>query len=609
MMIFLGKAWKLITQIRNGIANFIFLCIVIVIIVAVFSSDKKPLPNSAPLLVTITGQLVDERTYQPSIIDIMEEKQEAPETLVRDVVKTINHAANDKRISTLIFNLNHLRGGSLSKLEEIGQAVTRFKKSGKPVIAYADHYSQHQYFLASYADTIYLNALGEVALTGFGYFGSYFKEAADKLSIKFHLFKVGDYKDAAEPFVRNNMSEASREHNASWINELWGRYTGTVESNRGLTSEAIQHHIESLTSPLKNAPQDFSNIALEAGLVDHVVSRVALFDQLRAQFGEDKDTGYFKAIGWKRYLNHIQPNFSQPDSNIGLIVATGSIVDGHAPEGQIGGDSLSHLIQQARDDDSLEALIIRIDSPGGSAFASEVIREQIVATRQQGLPVYISMGSVAASGGYWIATAADEIWAQPTTITGSIGVWGLVPNFSGSMQRLGIHNDGFGTTPLADIYQLSRPMSDDAKQVFQSGVENIYRKFIGLVAEARQQTPETIHEIAQGRVWTGEKAHALGLVDQMGTLNDLISAIEQKHQLEQAKIKRIQRPLSPREQFMKALVNEASFFGKIIGSEVFPSTLSVIAKEMTPPITPLISHTTQDKLNVYAHCLGCEIVP
>ncbi len=281
-------------------------------------------------------------------------------------------------------------------------------------------------------------------------------------------------------------------------------------------------------------------------------------------------------------------------------------MDGVAPEGQVGGDSLSDLIKQAVDDTSLEALIIRVDSPGGSAFASEIIREQVVAAKDQGLPVYISMGSVAASGGYWIASAADEIWAQPTTITGSIGVWGLVPNMSESLKRLGIHNDGFGTTALSDIYQVNRPMSDEAKLVFQNGVESIYGKFIQLVADAREQEPEAIHNIAQGRVWTGEKAHALGLVDQLGTLNDLIAAVDQKHELGGANIKLIVRPLSTSEQFMKALLDEASVLGNTVGANIIPDELAELQKAAAPAFVPLIQSSSQDQMNIYAHCLGCE---
>ncbi|MFL0801907.1 MAG: signal peptide peptidase SppA [Agarilytica sp.] len=601
----LGKLWKIVTLLRSSISNIIFLIFVLVLFTAIFSGGPKPLPSEAPLLITITGQLVDEKTLEPSIFDLLDESKEDPETLVRDVIYAIKHATDDKRISALVFNLNRMNGGSFSKLEEIGQAITQFKTSGKPVLAYADQYSQQQYFLASYADTIYLNTMGNVTLTGFGRYGTYFKEAADKLAIKFHLFKVGNYKDAAEPFVRNSMSAASREHNASWINELWGRYTSTVESHRNLPNGAIKSHIDSLQDTLSQTQSDFSTIALETGLVDNVQSRIHLYKTLGEQFGEDEDSGYFTAIGLKRYLNHIKPRVPQQQNNIGLIVASGTIVDGSAPAGQIGGDSLASLIRQAADDDSLKALIIRVDSGGGSAFASEVIREEIANARENGLPIYISMGSVAASGGYWIATAANEIWALPSTITGSIGVWGLVPNVSESMKQLGIHNDGFGTTPLSDLFQIDRPMSEAAQQVFQSGVESVYRRFISLSAESRQQTPEAIHEIAQGRVWTGAQAHDLGLIDKLGTLNDLVSAVEAKHELQNTQLKLIEHPLSPAEQFMRAVMEEAAIFGNEIKSSVLGNELKALSKTVKNNMPLHNIQTKENQLNIYSLCIEC----
>lgn len=608
MLKYLGKFWKFVTYLRSGIANFIFIVVVGLLLIAIFSADKKPLPDSAPLLVAISGQLVDQLTYQPSVFDLIEESRKSPETLMRDVTYAINHAAEDTRISALILDLNGMRGGSFSKLEELGQAISNFKKTGKSVIAYADQYSQQQYFLASYADTIYLHSYGNVSLTGFAYYGSYFKEAADKLSIKFHLFKVGNYKDAAEPFIRNSMSDASREHNTQWINELWGRYTSAIEAQRNLPDGSIKNFIESLNHTLKNTQPDFSSLALDNGLVDEVLSRIALDKLLLEKFGEDEDSGFVNAIAMQRYLDEIKPHFPQAKNNIGLIVASGNIVDGNAPEGQIGGDTLSGLIQQASDDDSLKALIIRVDSGGGSAFASEIIREKIANARENGLPIYISMGSVAASGGYWLATAADEIWALPTTITGSIGVWGLVPNFSAAMNRLGIHSDGFGTTPISDIYQVDRPLSEDSQQVFQSGVDSIYRRFIALVAEARDQSPEDIHKVAQGRVWTGQKALELGLVDQLGTLDDLVHAISQKYSIQHARLKLIERPLSTSEQFMRALLEEASVLKDGIQSDLLGkdlATLAMLVRQAKARALPSVFDLRHGSLSVYAHCIAC----
>lgn len=608
MLKYLGKIWKFITHVRTGLANLIFILLIVFIAVSVANSDKQPLPDKAPLLVRISGKLVDQVTYEPTIFDLFEEEKEDTETLLRDVTTAIKHAAKDNRINGLLLNMNGLSASNFSKLEEIGQAIELFKESKKPVIAYADSYSQQQYFLASYADEIYINPMGNITITGFGYYGSYFKEAADKLSIKFHLFKVGNYKDAAEPFVRNSMSEASREHNSGWITELWQRYTDKVEAHRQLDSGTIETFVNNLKDTLADNKDSFANLAKKTGFVDDVVSRVSLNNKLIERFGKEKDADFFKAITYKRYLQEVKSPFPHNSNNIGLIVASGTIVDGKAPEGRIGGASLAKLIRKAQNDDSLEALIIRVDSGGGSAFASEVIRDELINAKQQGLPIYISMSSVAASGGYWLATAAEEIWALPSTITGSIGVWGLLPNISESMKRVGIHNDGFGTTSLSDLYQISRPLSPEAKQVFQTGVDNVYRQFINLVAEAREQTPEAIHKVAQGRVWTGQKALEFGLVDQLGTLDDLVASVAEKQQLSNYHVKVIRRTLSPSQEFLRAVMEEANTFGQSVRKGIVGEHISELVD--TLPLDKIQSALPIDASplqRIYAECLACMI--
>ncbi|MFL0809985.1 MAG: signal peptide peptidase SppA [Agarilytica sp.] len=603
------KFWHAISVVRGGIGNFVFLLLIIVILVGIFSGGPEPMPESAPLYVRITGQLVDQISYEPTIFDLMDENAQERETQVRDVTQAITRAGHDARITALVLNLNGLQGGSISKLEEVGQAIEIFQKSGKSVVAYADSFSQKQYFLASYADEIFINPLGHISLTGFGYFSSYFKDATEKLSLKFHLFKVGEYKDAAEPFVRNDMSDASREHNKAWINELWQRYTSIIENKRGLPPGAISDHIENFSQTISSNKAEFSELALEAQLADGIYSRIQLGNILRDRFGEDED-GYFNAIDYQRYLQSTQNHFPTQQDNIGLLYASGNIVDGWGESGQIGGDSFSELVQQAVDDSSIRALVIRIDSGGGSAFASEVIRAQIEEARNSGLPVYVSMGSAAASGGYWIATAAAEIWANPSTITGSIGVWGLVPNISESMKRLGVHSDGFGTTPLADIYQLDRPMSDQAKQVFQGGVDRIYARFISLVANARGMPNETVAPIAEGRVWTGQQALNLNLVDKLGSLDDLLNQVSEQHTPGTRQIKVIEKELSPTEAFMRALMEQTHWLGKELRVQLFEDALNVFGNNthsLTTKASPFLDLPPfmNEDLTVQAKCWIC----
>ncbi len=606
MFKFLGKVWKFITVIRTGLANLIFLAIILFFIFAIVGNKPPGLPNNAPLLVTISGSLVDKKAYEPTMLDFLSGEQRDPETLVRDVTFAINEAKNDTRISALILNLNHLRSAGLSKIEEVGQAIESFRESEKPIIAYADSYSQSQYLLASYADEIYINDMGNIALTGFGIYQSYFKEAADKLALKFHLFKAGNFKDAAEPYVRNTMSEASREHKSLLINELWSRYTSKIETRRNLPSGAVTTFIEGFKDTLKDSEDTFASITQKAGFVDHVVSRVELNTRLIEQFGKDKDSDFFEAIGFKQYLNHKKPRLPQQSSNIGLIVASGTIVDGEGGEGQIGGNSLSALIREATNDNSLEALVIRIDSGGGSAFASEVIRDELENARAANLPVFVSMGSVAASGGYWIAAAAEEIWALPSTITGSIGVWGLLPNVSGSLKKIGVHNDGLGTTSLSDIYQIDRPLSPDAQQVFQSGVDNIYDQFINLVAESRGQTADDIHRIAQGRVWSGAKAMEFGLVDQLGSLDDLMKAIGEKLDLSKIQVKVIEHPMSTSEQFLRALMEEAEFAGNQMKDAILGDEVSTLLNHLPKSdIARAMERSSYQGVRYFAECLSC----
>lgn len=604
-MKFFSKLWKIITCVRNGLANCIFLLLIILVLVVVLMPKQAPLPDQAPLLLEISGVLVDKRTYQPSILDLFSSDEHNRETQVSDVVAAIRHASNDRRITGLILNMNYLQHGSLSKMQEIGQAINEFKQSQKPVIAYGDGLSQGQYFLASFADTIYMNPLGSVGVIGFGLYGSYFKEAADKLSVKFHLFKVGDYKDAAEPFVRNDMSAASREHNANWINQLWGSYTGTIETNRQLDSGTLQNFIEGLPASVQTSDEDYAQLAVKAGLIDGLISRAELTQQLMQQFGSTSDGDSLLAIDLNRYLDEIQAARTSSPNKIGLIVATGTIVDGYGEAGTIGGDELSDLIHQAIQDKTLQALVIRIDTGGGSAYASEVIRDQIQRARAEGLAIYLSMGSVAASGGYWLATAANEIWAQPDTITGSIGVWGLVPNISESLTRIGIHNDGIGTTSLADIYTISRPLSPQAQLVFQGGVNQIYTKFIAIVAEARGQTPAAIHQLAQGRVWTGMQARELGLVDQLGSLKDLLTYVAETLNIDNYSIKVIEPQLSPSEQFMRALMQQAEHVGEAVQARIVGEDLADLRRSVAPYTSALQINAKGDRQTILAECLFC----
>ncbi len=559
---FFGALFRFVGRLAHGIRvlfNLLFVLIVVALIVSMFQKDVQPLPESAALRIAPGGFLVEQKTYTDPLTQLMQQSGPADaETLVQDLIEAINRGATDPRVNSLVLELDYLLGGGLTKLEDVGQALKDFRSSGKPIIAVGDNFTQEQYYLASYADEIHLNPMGAVLITGFGSYHSYFKDALAKLRVNVNVFRVGTYKDAIEPFTRTDMSPASREHNSAWLNALWSVYTNRVESQRNLPTDAINDYVNNLGAKLADHQGNTAELAVATGLVDKLSTRPQMADRLRQLAGVDED-GNYQGIDMKRYLSHTRrAEALEPTSvgdKIGIIVAKGMILDGEQPAGTVGGDSLAQRFQQARKDDQLKALVLRIDSPGGSAFASEVIRQELLATRKAGLPVIVSMGTVAASGGYWIAMGANEVWASPTTITGSIGVFGVIPTFEESLAALGISNDGIGTTELADLYQLDRPMSEQAKQVVQSGVNHIYDHFLSLVADARGTSPQAIHEVAQGRVWTGEKARELGLVDELGNLQSAIEAAARVAGLEQYEVEEIRKPLDFREQLLQELAN------------------------------------------------------
>lgn len=616
--------WNLVTWLRVATLNLLFLLIVLIIIFAVFNPQRLAIPEEGPLVLVPSGYLVDQMSYRSATRLLLGSSSQRPtETLVRDLVDSIEIAARDANITALVLDLDYLVGGALSKLEEVGQALQTFKDTDKPIIAYSDNYTQAQYYLASYADEIYVNSMGGVLLGGFSLYQHYMKEGIEKLNINVHVFRVGEYKDFVEPFTRNSMSTVSREHNTQWINELWKVYSSRVETSRELPPGAIDNFINNMSAHLAEADGNSAQMALDHGLVDHLVSRVAMQDILIARFGVNEQGDSFQAIPQQQYLAQQRLLQPQKADRVGLIVASGSIADGEQPAGSIGSDTLARLIHDARENDAIKALVLRIDSGGGSAFASEIIRQELAAVSARGKPVVISMGSVAASGGYWISAPADQIWATPTTITGSIGVFGIFPTFEETLNNLGIHVDGIATTELAGANRLDRPLPPQAAKVAQASVESIYQRFISIVAEARGKTPHEVHQIAQGRVWTGATAAELGLVDELGYLNDAIAAAAEIAGIPEYSVELIEQELTPSEQFIRAIRGEvaslasyaqgSSTIGRLLGgaSGNTPSSSGLLAEQASlarfyqqlhDSLAPLISAKHN---GIYAQCLPC----
>ena len=606
---FFGAIGGAITWLRRVFTNLLFLLILLFIGVAIFGGEERiTVPQGAALKVAPGGFLVDEVSQPSGIPGFLGGPSRPPETRVKDLVDAIDRAANDKRIAALVLELDYLAGASLSKLEEVGEAVRRFKASEKPVYAIGDNFTQGQYFLASHADKVYLNPMGSLLLTGFGSYRNYYKSALDKLKINFHVFRVGDYKDFIEPYTRDDMSPASRENNARWLHQLWSEYTEQVTGLRNLPPNAVDNYVADMPQNLRAEGGSWAKAALANQFVDKLLTRRAAMAEMQELVGvSDADKSQYKHINAMDYLRHTKlADLSDPhlkSDKIGLISAAGAIIDGEAPPGQIGSASLGKLIAEAREK-KVKALVLRIDSPGGSAFASEAIRQELLATREAGIPVVISMGSVAASGGYWIAAGGDRIWASPSTITGSIGVFGAFPTFEDSLEHLGIYNDGVGTTELAGTMRLDRALPEAAADILQQGVEHTYAQFLQLVAEARSSTPQEIHKIAQGQVWTGRAAHKLGLVDELGNLKDAIADAAQIAKLENYDVVEIQRELTPSEKIMRALAENVD--AQIAASVEQNLPLGAWFSSLQPALQPLAElKSFKDPRALYVRCMHC----
>jgi len=605
------RIFRFVGTVISGIRTLLGVVIfgfVLIAIAGMFADNLQPIPDKGALYLAPGGFLVDQKTYTDPLEKLLSQGMES-ETLVRDIIEALDAAASDSRITHLLLDTDYMAGAGLSKLEEISSALVRFKQSGKPIIAVADDYGQQQYYLAAHADEILLNPLGSVLITGFASYRSYYKEALDKLRVKMHIFRVGDFKSAVEPYMGNSMSTGVKEERRAMIDELWQFYSSQIENLRGLPTGAINDYTNNLHTKLRSANGDSAMLAQQQGLVDQVASRTQMLKYLNEVI--PTTDGEFNSINLKGYLSHVRReqliSAAAKENRIALVVAKGTIMDGEQPEGSVGGDTLAGIFADLRKDENVKAVVLRVDSPGGSAFASEVIRDAMAATRAEGVPIVVSMGSVAASGGYWIATEADRVLALSTTITGSIGVYGIVPTVDRSMEALGIYSDGVSTADISGIMQLDRAMTPQAEMVFQAGVDNIYTQFLALVAEARNSTPAEVHEIAQGRVWTGEQALELGLVDQLGDLNEAVKVAAELANLADYMVDYRRKPLSAYEQLLLSMSSSAGTSLANLDIETkdswLPDLLSRQAKTLVQPLQAL--DNLSDPRGMYLFCDQC----
>ena len=595
---------------RKIVINLLFFGLIILFFVSVSNdSEMIVVKNNSALVLDISGDIVEQKKQvdpmQAFMNETLSNNDQPPEILLADILKVIESAASDKRISSLVLKLDRMGSAGLTKVNIIAQTIDKFKESGKPVTAIGENFTQDQYYLASYADEIWLDPNGWLVLDGYGRYQLYYKSAIEKLAITPHVFRVGTYKSAVEPYMRDDMSEQAKESNQLWLNDLWSKYKIDVAEQRGFQVSNFDETADALVVKLEAVNGDLAKYALDNGWVDSLKTRNQVEQALNEMLGVDDGDDTYESVHFRDYLSLLNLDFPIHHTfsdNVAVVVAKGTILNGSQDPGIIGGDSTARLLRDAREDDSVKAVVLRVDSPGGSAFASEIIRQEVELLKQAGKPVVASMGTYAASGGYWISASADKIYAAPTTITGSIGIYGLMMTFENALSKLGVYTDGVGTTEFAG-FTPTRPISNGIAQIIQMNVNKGYQDFITLVADNRNMTTTEVDSIAQGRVWSGAKAKELGLVDELGGLEDAIIAAAELADMEDYGTVLIEKQLSPTDLFLKNVFGQASAF---LPESVFE--LSPIEKAMAELKGELESLTyLNDPKNIYTLCMSCDI--
>jgi protease-4 len=519
--------WRGLDVLRRFL-HLVFLLVVFGFVFGALRVSMPTVPAKAALLVAPEGELVEQLSGDPLERAFQEARgQGRPETLLWDVVDSIRAAAKDRRIPVLAIDLEKFGGAGQPTLEELARAIREFRATGKKVVAFGTELTKDSYYIAAQADEIYLDPLGFVLLDGYGRYRMFFKEALDKIGVDINVFRVGSYKSAVEAYTRTDMSPEDKEESLAYLNALWSNYQTSMTRARKLPANAIANYVNTLSKTVPAAGGNAAQVALQAGLITGIKSRQEVERRLIDLVGQDETNGSFQSVHEQDYVRvaHAQKKIhSDGKKHVGVIVASGEILDGDQPPGTIGGDSTARLIRQARLDKDIQAVVLRVDSPGGSVLASEHIYRELQALRAAGKPVVVSMGDLAASGGYYISASADEIWASPATLTGSIGIFAIIPTVDKTLGKVGVNVDGVGTSVLASQMRLDRPLGVEARALIQSQIERGYDVFLERVSTGRKKTREQIDSIAQGRVWAGVDAKRLGLVDGLGSFDDAAKA-------------------------------------------------------------------------------------
>ena len=607
MMRLLKGIWRVLSGISRVItvlAPLVFVAIFVIAFSAGLSdSTPEPLPEKAALLIAPSGPLVEDAPPVDPVSAFLSQDYDQP-TLLNDLVRAIRWAAEDDRITALVLDLENLAGPSTSQTLEISDAMAEFQAAGKPVIAAGDFYTQAHYLLASQADHILLHPEGGMFLEGFSVYRSYLKTFLEKVRVTMHVFRSGESKSAVEPYLRDDMSEIERRIVTQWLGELWSTYTQHAEAGRDLPEGEMDRFIADFGGRLQASNNDLAETILAGGWVDVLADHSEMKDALAEWVGVTDDEGHAEMIGLSRYVDDVKASLSLELEGLPLIAIVpveGTIVPGDSEEGMAGSDTITGYIDMVLEAEDLAAVVLRVNSPGGSVFASDLIRRKLAEVRAAEIPVVVSMGSVAASGGYWIAAEADEIWALPTTITGSIGAFSAFPTIEGVIDYIGVKVDGLGTTPLAGAASLNRGLSPEMSNIVQALSYGAYEDFIELVATGRNISDADVREIAEGIVWIGADAAEIGLVDQLGGLQEAVESAAALAGVEQWRTGRTQVPPS----FESILLEELS---RSFSASVLPK--GGWFESLIEGFRPVVKGVSdlRDPMHVYVQCLACAPV-
>ncbi|EEI0671950.1 signal peptide peptidase SppA [Salmonella enterica] len=607
---FFKWTWRVLNFVREMVLNLFFIFLVLVgvgIWMQIGNGSNSEQTARGALLLDISGVIVDKPSTNHRLGALGRQlfgasSDRLQENSLFDIVNAIRQAKDDRNITGIVLDLKNFTGADQPSMRYIGKALREFRDSGKPVFAVGENYSQGQYYLASFANKIWLSPQGQVDLHGFATNGLYYKTLLDKLKVSTHVFRVGTYKSAVEPFIRDDMSPAAREADSRWIGELWQNYLHTVSANRQISPQQLFPGAQAIIDGLTSVGGDTAKYALDHKLVDALASSADVEKALTKQFSWSKTENNYRAIS---YYDYSLKTPADTGGTIAVIFANGAIMDGEETPGNVGGDTTASQIRDARLDPKVKAIVLRVNSPGGSVNASEVIRAELAAARAAGKPVVVSMGGMAASGGYWISTPANYIVASPSTLTGSIGIFGVINTVENSLSSIGVHSDGVSTSPLADI-SMTKALSPEVQQMMQLSIEYGYKRFITLVADARKRTPEQIDKIAQGHVWTGEDAKANGLVDSLGDFDDAVAKAAELAKLKQWHLDYYQDEPTVLDMVMDSMTGSVRAMLPEAIQAMLPAPLVSAANTVKAEGDKLAAFN--DPQNRYAFCLTCANV-